>query len=132
MTEVGEYDLARIEELPYRVFDAQGNDVTDQFYLKISGGGMRIDPRTITVSSASQTKEYDGSALRSPQITLTVGTLVNGHRLVGTASGVITDVGTVKNEIDEEKLKIVDAQGNDVTECYKINKLEGTLTILER
>ena len=132
MTEVGELDLEELEALPYKVYDAYGNDVTDQFYLKISGAGMRIAPRTITVTSASQTKEYDGSALTSPTLTVSVGSLAVGHRIVGTASGSITDVGTVKNKINVKTIKILDAQGNDVTDFYKIETIEGTLTVLDR
>jgi hypothetical protein len=58
------------------------------------------------------------------------GELVEGHVLDAHATGSITFDGTVKNTIDVETLRILDAEGNDVTANYAITLEEGKLTVI--
>ena len=45
------------------VRDAAGNDVTKQFNVKVTNGSLTINKREVMLTSASLTKEYDGTAL---------------------------------------------------------------------
>lgn len=83
-------------------------------------------PLTITTGSAE--KEYDSTELTSTEVT--AEGLAEGHTLEATTSGSITDAGTTANAL--ESWKIVDADGNDVSDQYDVAINEGTLTVTPR
>ncbi len=130
-TEVGVLDIEELYSLPYRVFDLEGNDVTEDYFLKFIGVGITVDYREITLTAASEQREYNGEALTNSGVSVTFGELCEGHTLIAAAVGQITDVGTVENHVDEANLKIVDSEGNDVTENYSITVRSGKLTVTE-
>ena len=88
------------------------------------------DEIAITITAASQSKTYDGNPLTNSGVSVTSGSLIDGDRLVATATGSATDVSdtaTGNNPIDAG-YKIMN--GNvDVTAKYKITAVAGTLTI---
>ncbi len=88
---------------------------------------VKIDPRELTVSSYSASKEYDGEPLANASSYISQGALIKGHELHTVISAQITEVGKITNTID--KITILDASGNDVTKNYKIEKNEGILEI---
>ena len=83
-------------------------------------------PLTITTGSAE--KEYDSTELTSTEVT--AEGLAEGHTLEATTSGSITDAGTTANTL--ESWKIVDTDGNDVSDQYDVAINEGTLTVTPR
>lgn len=89
---------------------------------------MRISQIEITVTSDSETKEYDGDPLTSPTLSVSGEDMVEGDTLVGMAIGRITDIGSAFNKIGD--IFIYDKDGNDVTKNYKITKEEGILTVI--
>ena len=123
-------DVEELRKLAITILDANGNDVTDDYYVKFVGQPLRIDKRAITIRSASETKTYDGTPLTNDAVSLVFGELVEGHVLDAHATGSITFDGTVKNTIDVETLRILDAEGNDVTANYNITFEEGELTVI--
>ena len=52
------------------VKDADGNDVTAQFAVSSESGKLTIDKRSVTLTSATDTKVYDGKALSNDEITV--------------------------------------------------------------
>ncbi len=92
---------------------------------------VRISARPITLESPTASKTYDGTALTSTVVTRTAGTLVEGHTMVASAIGTITDytAGGVENTIT---CVIYDAQHNDVTSNYGITQVPGKLSILPK
>ena len=60
-TAAGNYPVS-ITGIPV-VTDAAGNDVTDQFMIGYSAGELTIDKRSVTLTSASDTKAYNGKPL---------------------------------------------------------------------
>ena len=130
ITEAGVLDVEELRKLAITILDANGNDVTDDYYVKFVGQPLRIDKRAITIRSASETKTYDGTPLTNDAVSLVFGELVEGHVLDAHATGSITFDGTVKNTIDVETLRILDAEGNDVTANYNITFEEGELTVI--
>ena len=102
--------------------------IFEEFFPSDTYLPIRVDPRIITVTSASQTKVDDGKPLENHNVTVTVGSLVEGHRLYAFVSGRVDSVGTKENVIDG--VMIVDENGFDVTSCYEIDLAFGELTIV--
>ena len=127
MVEAGILSYEEIEILEFAVYDERGNDVTYDFYVVFDGTPLTIYPCEIEITSASQSKKYDGQPLTNSSVEITRGMLAEGHRLIATASGSITDEGTTENVIKE--VVILDAMGNDVTHNYDIKMNFGTLTV---
>lgn len=140
LTEVSSLSLADINAdiskyAAFKVFK-DGRDVSEAYVLRFeelfeSGTYLpiRVDPRVITVQSASQTKVADGKPLENHQVTVSAGKLVEGHTMQALVTGRIDSVGTELNTID--MILITDENGNDVTECYKFYYDFGKLTILD-
>ncbi len=129
-TDAGVMSEKELRKLPITLYDANGNDVTDEYYVKFVGDFLRVDKRRITIKAASETKAYDGTPLTNDTIEFVFGELVEGHTIVAPVKGSITLAGSVENMIDKKKLKIVDADGNDVTDNYKITCEPGVLTVV--
>ena len=86
-------------------------------------GTLTINKRNVTLTSASDSKAYDGTALEKPVVTVTGDGFVAGEVTDIKATGTITNVGSVTNEITFTK-------GEKFNEDnYAIEKKEGTLTI---
>ncbi len=128
LTNAGEFDKMQLLDLPYKILDQNGADVTDNFYLNIEGDGMKIFQSNILLTAASETKIYDGVPLSNSDYKITLGSLVEGHTLSVKVEGSITNVGTTENRIS--KTTVTDADGNDVTKNYLIQTKTGVLEIL--
>ncbi len=65
----------------YRVLDAAGNDVTENYVITTSEvlGTLTVNPRPITVQTADAEKIYDGTALELKRWDVIVGALMPGH-----------------------------------------------------
>ena len=89
---------------------------------------ITILKRPITVTSATTTKIYDGTALTAPEVTVggAYG-LAAGHRVVTSFTGTQTSIGTSVNAFAVTRIE--DANGVDVTANYDITKVEGALTV---
>ena len=115
-----------------RVYDESGILRTEgvDYTLVIDGSTLlTVDRRAITVSSYSDTKQYDGTPLTNDKCWISSGSLASRHILEATVTGSITDVGTKQNTIG--KVIIRDGDGNDVTDNYKIVVSPGWLTVLD-
>ena len=120
------------------VVSATGGDVDQNKYILISTPGtLTVEPRDLTVTAISGSLTTDGkeivaSSLSTPDGTFKSGYkaegLVNGHSLTGsfvTGRG----TGTFTTGIDLNQLRVVDANGNDVTRNYSIRTVAGAITI---
>ena len=89
----------------------------------VEDGSLTIRKRSVVLTSETASKEYDGTALEKPVVTVTGDGFVKGEVSDIKATGTITDVGSVTNEITFTK-------GEKFNEDnYAIEKKEGTLTI---
>ena len=86
-----------------------------------------IGKRAITVTAGSSSKTYNGTALTNSSATLTAGSLASGQTLTASATGTITNVGSVANTVSTAVVK--NSAGTDVSANYTITKVNGTLTI---
>ena len=99
----------------------------------------------ITVTAASQTKPYDGTALTNGTFTVTPADpevpVADGHTVRATVTGSQTEVGSSANVISDYKVTQavpeLDEEGNptgktvdvDVSAAYEITTVNGTLTV---
>ena len=143
MTEAGrltnsDINSNRAEYISYSVYDEYGNDITSRYNVVASVfEGMddaayvpiRVDARPLELTSKNASKLYDGTALISPEVMITKGSLISGHKLYINASGSITERGSATNTINKDMIRILDADGIDVTDNYDIKTIEGKLTV---
>lgn len=108
------------------VTDADRNDVTDQFSVKNRSGKLTIERRTVTLTSADASKEYDGLPLTNHNVTVTGDGWVDGEGATYKVTGTRTLVGSDKNTFTYT------LNGNTNPSNYNIQKVEGTLTVTTR
>ena len=122
-----------VNENTFIAYDLDGNVLkyNEDYFVEIIGTPLTITKKKITVSSTSATFKYTGkeqTANSSKDITVTVGPLIEGHRIEAVITGSITDIGITTNYI--KSVRIYDASGKDVTEYYDITKEHGTLRVI--
>ena len=108
--------------------DASGEDVTSEFNeIRKNNGTLTVTKRTVTLTSESATKPYDGTELSRPVVTVTGKGFVEGEVDADSikATGSITNVGSVANTI------VFTTLGNYIAENYSVTKDEGTLEITQ-
>ncbi len=88
-----------------------------------------IGQKSVTVTSNSDSKAYDGTALTKSGCSVTSGIVVSGHSVTCSNSGSITDVGSATNTLSSVVIKSGTA---DVSKNYSIKKVNGTLRIYAR
>ena len=110
------------------VKDASDNDVTSQFDVTTKPGMLTISKRNVTLTSATDSKVYDGNALTNDKVTVGGDGFVAGEVTEIKATGSVTNVseGEVTNTITFTK-------GEKFNEDnYAIEKKEGKLSISKR
>ena len=122
--------------IDFAVYDSETMEELEGYTLKVVNyvdGGVynviSITPRSITVVTGSATKPYNGEALTNHTFYISIGMLGDGHVMTLRVTGTITAQGSTENLIDKESLRIVDADGNDVTKNYDVTYILGILTV---
>lgn len=119
-TNVGKYD---IELDNAKIITADGADVTDLYQISYNYGKLTINKRSVTLTSESASKVYDGMPLTKHEVKVTGDGFADGEGATYNVTGTITNVGTTDNTftytLDE---------GTKATN-YTITKTEGTLKI---
>ena len=105
------------------VKDADGNDVSSQFAVKLVPGKLEIAKRFVTLTSASESRVYTGEALTNDGVTVGGDGFVAGEGAVYSVTGAITDAGKVANSFTYER------NSNTNFDNYNISKKEGTLEV---
>ena len=109
----------------YVVKDGSGADVTDQFTVNTVNGTLTVTKRNVTLTSKTVSREYNGTALTAPDVTVTGDGFVAGEVNDIKATGTITEVGNVPNSIAYTEGSGFKADNYDIT------KNEGKLTITQ-
>ncbi len=124
---------------PYRkgsacIRDKDGFDVTANYEVIVSEGNLTVNPRPITVTTASDAKIYDGTPLRLDGWEITDGSLLDGHELrLFFPKHMFIDAGSYDNYPNTSNTRVLDtATGEDVTRYYDISYDAGTLTVNPR
>ena len=121
-TNVGKYD---IELDNAKIITADGADVTDLYQISYNYGKLTINKRSVTLTSESASKVYDGTPLTKPEVKVTGDGFVTGEGATYNVTGTITSVGTTDNTFTYTLNEGTKADN------YNITKTEGKLTITE-
>ena len=121
-TNVGKYD---IELDNAKIVNADGNDVTDLYQITYNYGKLTINKRSVTLTSESASKVYDGMPLTKHEVKVTGDGFADGEGATYNVTGTITNVGTTDNTFTYTL-----NEGTKATN-YTITKTEGKLTITE-
>ncbi len=105
------------------VKDVNGNDVSGQFAVKLVPGELKIAKRSVTLTSASESRVYNGEALANHGVTVGGDGFVAGEGATYSVTGTITDAGTATNSFTYA------ANSNTNFDNYTITKEEGTLEV---
>lgn len=97
--------------------------------IMVFTGVFGIEPQRLVISSASSIAVYDGEPLTDSGWHLLEGELKEGHRLSVTVSGSQTNVGISENYVSAI---VLDENGADVSEDYKIEYKPGSLNVKQR
>ena len=124
ITDAGEL-LAEIDAPTIVIRNAAGEDVTAQFANVACGKApLIVTKRPVTVTSATDSKVYDGAALTKHEAMVTAGSLVEGESFGYDFTGAQTAVGTSDNTFT------VKAGANTSLDNYEITQVNGTLTVI--
>ena len=124
ITDAGEL-LAEVDASTIVIRNAAGEDVTAQFAnLTCGKAPLVVTKRPVTVTSATDSKVYDGTALAKHEATVTAGSLVEGESFGYDFTGEQTAVGTSDNTFT------VKAGANTSLKNYEITQVNGTLTVI--
>jgi transglutaminase-like putative cysteine protease len=133
-----ELNLNTAEYVTYKVY-LNGTDVTRGYtlyfdihesitdtagYIPIS-----IKPRQIEVASGTAVKIFDGTPLTSDEFNISIGSLVEGDTISVMIDGEQIKIGRSENKI--VSATVIDKDGNNVTDNYKIVPKSGILTVLD-
>ncbi len=108
------------------ILDSDGNDVSTQFITNIAPASLVIDKRSVILTSATASKEYDGKALTADKVEVTGDGFVKGEGASFEVTGTQKTVGTSPNSFTYNLRKNTSA-GN-----YSISTVPGTLTVTNR
>ncbi len=99
---------------------------------KVTDGKLTIEPRKVTLTSASDSKKYDGEPLTCAKYELVKGTIAEGQTAQVTVEGSQTLVGISANVITGVMiLAQIDKEFVDVTDNYEIIKEDGELEVTD-
>jgi uncharacterized repeat protein (TIGR02543 family) len=123
-TDVGSYTVSVSGTAVVK--DSDGNDVSDQFAVTPQTGTLTINKRRVTMTSATDTKEYDGDAFTNTEITVTGDGFITGEGADYDVTGTRTLVGVLENTFTYTLKDNTKADNYDITTSY------GTLTVNNR
>ena len=89
----------------------------------VNDGSLTIEKRNVTMTSATDSKVYDGTALTNATVTVTGDGFVEGEGATYDVTGTITDVGSVDNEFTYT------LNANTKAANYNIDTVFGTLSV---
>lgn len=127
-TDAGRYDVYFTkggEIIP--ATDLVGRVLNDRYWVtKAEQGKLTISPRSLTITSGSDSKYYDGTPLTNDKITVTGDGFVNGEGATYNVTGSQTKIGSSDNTFE------VIFNANTKAANYVVEKELGTLTIKAR
>lgn len=110
------------------LFDENGKDVTDEYWISRKYGVLTVEPLQITLKADDAQKAYDGEALSCDTFTVVDGELVEGHDFgFYEFSGSQRMIGVSENEIVH--VSVHNEYGKNVTANYVIVLLPGQLKV---
>ncbi|MEE3484721.1 MAG: MBG domain-containing protein, partial [Bacteroidales bacterium] len=113
------------EIVSYKIINRNGENVTNNYEkIILNDGWLQINPRTITLTSASAEKEYDGKPLVCDSVIVSGEGLAELDRIIFHVDGEQFNVGESSNTFTYELVGSPFLLNN-----YNINVVEGTLRV---
>ena len=94
------------------------------YNITLNEGTLTVNKRNVTLTSADASKTYDGTPLTSNTVTVGGDGFAPGEGAAYSATGTITDAGSITNTITYYSLNSNTKESN-----YTFTKSEGTLTV---
>ena len=126
----------------YKVLNAADEDVTGNYtFAESVPGKLTVTARPITIKAASDSKEYDGTALTADSYTVSENGLADSDEISAiTIDGSQIEIGTSSNAVRAGSVKIAKkaeaansrSAAEDVTDNYDIKLEEGILEVTNR
>ena len=119
--DVGE-SANKIEAGSVIIYNAQFNDVTDNYEITYKDGVIKITKRPVKLKPVNANKKYDGKPLTCTDVenSQQFYTLVEGHTATAETTGSQTEIGRCENSIVAGTVKIYDETRRDVTGNYSV------------
>lgn len=119
--DVGE-SANKIEAGSVIIYNAQFNDVTDNYEITYQDGVIKITKRPVKLKPVNANKKYDGKPLTCTDVenSQQFYTLVEGHTATAETTGSQTEIGRCENSIVAGTVKIYDETRRDVTGNYSV------------
>ena len=114
------------------VRDAKGNDVTSEFDVTTVNGRLLIKPRTVTLTSASDSKTYDGTPLTNATVTATAYSAENGTGFAGDEGFTANVTGSQLTPGTSDNTFTYTLNEGTKAQNYTIKTETGTLTVKSR
>ena len=108
------------------VLDEKGNDVTEQFEVTPVQGTLKIDKRSVKLTSASDKKQYDGKPLTNNTVTVSGDKFADGEGASYDVTGSRLLVGSSSNDFTYALNEGTSAENYDISTSF------GTLTVTNR
>jgi len=96
-----------------------GKDVTKLFNINVEPATLTVSKRELTLECGTTEFEYNGSVLSPSQFNLTLGTLVEGHKLNPVISN-ITNGLEAGEATCNVKIQVIDRNGYEVSSNYNL------------
>ncbi len=125
VSDVGEHE----NKADVWVEDSGGADVSNLYNITFEHGILSIKPMVLYIETGSASKEYDGEPIENMEWKLISGSIGDGERIVAVSGTKLTNVSSVKNEI---QFQITDSQGNDITNRYSFVQSGGKIQVTPR
>lgn len=121
-TDAGEYKELLVPNVT-KIVDAKNKDVTGYYDISYEDGTLTINKRSVTLTSETASKVYDGTPLTKPEVTVTGDGFVDGEGATYNVTGSQTEVGKSDNEFTYE------LNANTKASNYNITMYKGELVI---
>ena len=111
-----------------KIYTVEGDeDVTDNYEIKCEFGSIEIERVSVTVTTGSAEKEFDGTPLTNGEYTVDAPNLPNGYIVSANVTGTITQAGEKNNDC---VVTIYDQDGKAaMLSNFEITKVSGKLTV---
>lgn len=122
---------ASIAENSVRIYDENGNDMTDMYVINIMSKAfpINVSARRISIAIPDARKVYDGTAFASSEYSIFSGSPADGDNFYISFFASLTNAGTVKNT---PSVGFTSPEGIDTTHMYDISLSVGSLTVEKR
>ena len=121
-TDVGTY-TGSFDGTDILILDENKKPVTEQFTVTLKPGELKVEPRQVILTSATDSKTYDGTALTNDTVTVSGDGFVEGEGATYNVTGSQTVAGSSKNTFTYSLNEGTKADN------YNITTVEGTLTV---